>query len=64
MPRQSYGTYELTFQIVVEHLRVHSGSVNQRYTTNLFNTSIGDPELIEIRFPALFREFSIRRGTG
>jgi 5-oxoprolinase (ATP-hydrolysing) len=28
------------------------------------NTRIGDLELLEIRFPAILREFSIRRGTG
>lgn len=28
------------------------------------NTRIGDLELLETRFPAILREFSIRRGTG
>ena len=28
------------------------------------NTRIGDLELLELRFPAILREFSIRRGTG
>lgn len=28
------------------------------------NTRIGDLELLESRFPAILREFSIRRGTG
>ncbi|KAK4686968.1 5-oxoprolinase (ATP-hydrolyzing), partial [Tremellales sp. Uapishka_1] len=32
--------------------------------TNMTNTRIGDLELLETRFPAILREFSIRRGTG
>ncbi|WWD04682.1 hypothetical protein V865_002753 [Kwoniella europaea PYCC6329] len=32
--------------------------------TNMTNTKIGDLELLESRFPAILREFSIRRGTG
>ena len=28
------------------------------------NTRIGDLEILESRFPAILREFSIRRGTG
>lgn len=32
--------------------------------TNMTNTRIGDLELLETRFPAMLREFSIRRGTG
>ncbi|ORY25472.1 putative cytoplasm protein [Naematelia encephala] len=32
--------------------------------TNMTNTRIGDLELLESRFPAILREFSIRRGTG
>ncbi|WRT67612.1 uncharacterized protein IL334_004584 [Kwoniella shivajii] len=32
--------------------------------TNMTNTRIGDLELLESRFPAILREFSIRRGSG
>ena len=31
---------------------------------NMTNTRIGDLEVLESRFPAILREFSIRRGTG
>ncbi|ORY28953.1 Hydantoinase B/oxoprolinase-domain-containing protein [Naematelia encephala] len=31
---------------------------------NMTNTRIGDTEILESRFPAILREFSIRRGSG
>jgi hypothetical protein len=32
--------------------------------THMTNTRIGDPEIIEKRFPLLVKEFSIRQGSG